>query len=555
MSIFSKALYLSMLKVASKIEKKFDYYTKNAYKTNTELLFSILKNNSETEFGKKYKFNEIKSIEDYKNNVPLSTYDNYQKYIGKIAKGEKNILTKEDVAYFGRTSGTTGTQKLIPITKSGKRIPSKYNALLSQKFAYNELKDNWNYGKGVMLTDVIVASYTDGGIPISAASSGGMKSIKSIIPFIWTSPIEVMELENKDSAFYLHALFALREKNLMYISGIFISSILDFFRLIEEKHDLLINDIRAGKINEKVELNPEIRKRLNKKLSQFSKRADELEFEFNKGFKGIAKRIWPSVAYIASVTGANFTIYDNMVDFYTDKLPVYSSTYGASEGMIGINPYINKIEYVVVPDSCYFEFIRIEDVYKQNPVTNNINELILGNEYEIVITNLNGLYRYRLGDVVKVVGFYNESPKLEFLYRKNQLLNMVSEKTTEQHIKISIEATITEFNLNLVDYTTFADNDNTPGRYIIYLEFKNFNNKYNISQIEEKLDDELKKVNLAYGRFRNNNRLAKLKIVMISEGTFDNFKKSLINKGASKSQLKVPRVIKDNNILCLSSDS
>lgn len=548
MKIFSKLLYLIMLKVSKKIEKDFEYNTSNAKQVNIELLSKILNNNASTKFGEKYRFKEIKSIEEYKQNVPLCTYDNYKEYVEEVANGKKNILTTEDVSYLARTSGTTGTQKLIPITDLGKKVASKYNGVLPQKFIYNNLKDKWNYGKGVMITDIIVATYTKAGIPISAASSGGMKSLKNIIPFIWTSPVEVMELKDKESAFYLHALFALADKNLMYVSGLFVSTILDFFRLIEEKHELLIEDIRTGKINEKITLDDDIRKKLNKKLHLSKKRADELEKEFYKGFNGIAKRIWPSIAYIACVTGANFSVYNSNVEFYIDNIPVCSIVYGASEGMIGINPYINKIEYVLLPDSCYFEFIDVNDIEKKNPDTSDIDKLIIGKSYEIVVTNLNGLYRYRLGDVVKVVGFYNNSPKIEFLYRKNQLLNMVSEKTTEQHLKYAIDKTVNKLNLKLVDYTTYPDNNTTPGRYIIYLELRDFNNEYNILEIEKKLDFELKNANLAYGRFRNNNRLNQLKLVIVEEGTFNNLKDKLVRKGASRSQLKVPRVISKDYI-------
>ncbi len=57
--------------------------------------------------------------------------------------------------------------------------------------------------------------------------------------------------------------------------------------------------------------------------------------------------------------------------------------------------------------------------------------------YDVIVTNYAGLYRYRLGDVIKVVDYYNNSPEIEFLYRKNQVINMVSEKTTEEHLIFS----------------------------------------------------------------------------------------------------------------------
>lgn len=123
-----------------------------------------------------------------------------------------------------------------------------------------------------------------------------------------------------------------------------------------------------------------------------------------------------------------------MLNYYTEHLPVYSPVYGATEGTIGMNPFVKKIEYVIIPDTVYYEFIPEKDINNKNPKTLCIEELKEGEKYEILLTNYMGLYRYRLGDVVKVVVKYNNTPTIEFLYRRNQVINMVSEKTNEEHL-------------------------------------------------------------------------------------------------------------------------
>ena len=466
-----------------------------------------------------------------------------------MQKGEKNILVNEAIEYFGHTSGTTGKQKLIPVTKSSRMAASKYMALLTQKFAYNKFKNNWNYGKGLMIADIVMTTYTEGGIPICSATSGGMKGIKPFLSYLYTSPYEVMEIKDKNSALYLHLLFGLKEKNLLYISGVFISNVLDMLRILEEKYKLLIRDIRKGSIDRNLKIDDTSRKILNSYLKPNASRADELELEISKGFKGICKRIWPKLSYITSVTGANFSIYDDKVNYYTDNLPIYSAAYAATEGMIGINPYVDNIKYVIIPDTVYYEFIPIDKNNENFKKTYNINELEIGSKYEVVITNQAGLYRYKLGDVIKVVGYYNNSPEVEFMYRKNQVLNMVSEKTTEEHLKTSISNTMNKLNLSLIDYTTFEDNSITPGRYIFYFEFKYELSKYNVRSIEKILDEELKKSNLAYNRFRSNNKLSQVKVVLVKYKTFDTIKNSLLLKGISKNQIKIPRVVTTNKLI------
>ncbi|PJI07289.1 MULTISPECIES: GH3 auxin-responsive promoter family protein [Clostridium] len=543
MSVISKLLYKISINAGGIVKVRFKRETKRCREVNEKVLFNILRANCNSEIGMKFDFNSIKSIEQFKRRVPITEYKDYEGYINRMARGEKNILMKDDIEYFGHTSGTTGKQKLIPCTRNSRRISSRYMALLVNKFCYDNFKKGWNYGRGLMIADIVMTTYTEGGIPICSATSGGMKGIKSVLPYLFTSPLEVMKIKDKETALYLHLLFGLKEKELLYIGGVFISSVLDLFRVMEKWHKELVNDIRRGCINSKLNLDEGVRKELNKFLSPDNVRADKLELEFKKGFKGISSRIWPNLLYIATVTGANFSIYDDKVKYYTDSLPIYSAAYGSTEAMIGINPYADKIRYVIIPSTVFYEFIRVDGTSRD---TFLLHELKLGEKYEIVVTNYAGLYRYKIGDVVKVVGFYNNCPEVEFLYRKNQVLNMAAEKTNEEQLTSAIQAAIKKLKLNLVDYTTMPDNSITPGRYIFYFELKNNMSSCILQLLERTLDSELRKSNLAYDRARDNRRLGRIKVVLLKPNTFNLIKEALFRKGISKNQIKIPRVAVNN---------
>lgn len=547
MSIISKALYKIAIEGGAIVEKKFNRETHKCRIENEKTLFRILRLNCNSEIGIKFNFKDIKSVEGFKKQIPLTEYAYYEKYIERMANGERNILISEDIEYFGHTSGTTGKQKLIPVTKNSRKIASKYMALMTNKFCYDNFKENWNYGKGLMIADIVMTTYTKAGIPICSATSGGMNGIRYLLPYLYTSPVEVMKIKDKETALYLHLLFGLLEVKLLYISGVFISNILDLFRTLESRKHELVRDIRRGYINNNLNIDKNIREKLNKLLVPNALRADWLESEFKKGFKGIVRRIWPDLTYIATVTGANFSIYDDKVSYYTDSLPVYSTAYAATEAMIGINPYADKIRYIIIPDTAFYEFIPIEGQDAVSKDTFCLDELREGKKYEIIITNYAGLYRYRLGDVIKVVGFYHNCPEVEFLYRKNQVLNMVSEKTNEEHLTNSIKSTIKKLNLNLVDYTTIPDNSITPGRYIFYFEFKNGIPEYQVKLLEKTLDQEIRNSNLAYDRARYNKRLNMVKVSLLAPNTFNLIKESLYKNGISKNQIKIPRVVVNNS--------
>ncbi|XP_057419223.1 jasmonoyl--L-amino acid synthetase JAR6-like [Lotus japonicus] len=81
------------------------------------------------------------------------------------------------------------------------------------------------------------------------------------------------------------------------------------------------------------------------------------------------------------------------------------------------------------PYALHIVLIDAEDLLNHFSVENGIHELGLG------------LYRYRLGDVVKVMGFHNSTPELKFVRRSSLLLNINIDKNTEKDLQLAVEAT------------------------------------------------------------------------------------------------------------------
>ena len=124
---------------------------------------------------------------------------------------------------------------------------------------------------------------------------------------------------------------------------------------------------------------------------------------------------------------------------------------------------------------------------------------------------------------------------------------MVSEKTTEEQVKNALKSLENTLSLKIIDYCTNPNTSTTPGNYIFFIELnKDFSNK---NKLEEILDLELCKSNKAYHRFREKNSLGRLQIILLKKGSFEKFKEILIKKGASKNQLKIPRVITSKELL------
>ena len=78
----------------------------HARKVQEELLFEMLDANKDTPFGREHNFANIKTVEDFKREVPLTTYDDYAGYIYEVMeRGTRGVVTTEEIVHFNETSG------------------------------------------------------------------------------------------------------------------------------------------------------------------------------------------------------------------------------------------------------------------------------------------------------------------------------------------------------------------------------------------------------------------------------------------------------------------
>ncbi|MFT5873828.1 MAG: hypothetical protein ACI8WT_002780 [Clostridium sp.] len=208
---------------------KFVKDTIKAGNVNRAILNEILKNNSKTVYGRLYEFEVLRRSSDYKRVVPLTSYSDYENYIDEIAAGLENVLTSDDVKYFGLSSGTTGKQKRIPTTSKTRKITSLSMMFLQHGSLSNALPAARTGGKGLLLMNMLQSGDTPLGIPYGSGTSGGVQSMKKILRYFWTSPIEVLAIKNQQDANYLHLLFALKDRNLAYMMSPFPSAIVQLF--------------------------------------------------------------------------------------------------------------------------------------------------------------------------------------------------------------------------------------------------------------------------------------------------------------------------------------
>ncbi|MDL2247036.1 GH3 auxin-responsive promoter family protein [Methanobrevibacter sp. OttesenSCG-928-K11] len=490
-----------------------------------EILFKIINNNKDSDYGKRYDFKNIKTIEAFKNRCPITNYDDYGPQINLTTQlGEFNIFTSNPLVCYTSTSGTMGVPKKIPCTKN--HLENYTNILKNYKnkgstFALFESTPQEN-----QFADDTFLNSISGALILSEK-----KNIKDAVinrKFTsdgWTSPNELLFPEMLFDQRYLRLLFALLDENVTQIVSPFTWTIIDLFHFLEENWEKLVKDIEQGTINSNVILPPEIRAKLVKKVKKNPKRAEMLKSIFELGFDDpIITKIWPKFQCVIGAGTGAFEIYTRKLQRFIGDIPINNGYYASSEALIGKATEDNNDEYTLIIDNSYFEFIPINDdnydslknIENDENIVLSIDKLEVGKDYEILITNDSGLYRYRLGDVINITGFDGDLPKFTFAYRIDQTISIDKEIMNEYHLNNLIHRFEEETNLDINDFCMWADKEH----YVIILEPRNeLSENLDKESLENIIEKQLLEINSSYKQAREAGILSKAKILFIQRET------------------------------------
>lgn len=373
--------------------------------------------------------------------------------------------------------------------------------------------------------------------------------MQKVFPYFWVSPLAVLQIADQPKANYLHLLFALQERKLSYIGAPFPSAIVQLMAVLEESSEDLAEDLARGRISDRIALEPDVRASLESGLRPDPQRAAEVAQACRQGMKGIIPRLWPQMSYLSCVIGGSFSIYVERLRRFGGELPIYSAVYGATETLIGLAPDVNSARYVLAPRAAYFEFIPLSQAASGRVQTVSLAEVAIGEDYELALTNYAGFYRYRLGDVVKVVGRFGQAPVLEFSHRQGQLLNLAGEKTSEAAMLFALRSAAEKLNVDIIDFCVAEEMEPPSAGYRVFLELADC--QIPVRQLRDLLETMLKEANPRYGVNLQAKRLRPLRLEPVQRGTFATLQAELVARGASQNQVKIPRLVRDQKLLAL----
>ncbi|CAB1454091.1 unnamed protein product [Pleuronectes platessa] len=531
--------------------RKLEDDTLNVKRVQEETLLKRLRKNTDTSYGREFDFSSIKDSTSFRARHPITTYEHYRERIRRIAAGEEKVIIAEKPLILAMTSGTSGSSAMLLSTKDTNTeffLQGVTVCLDAMRQAF-PATDSLQRTTKFFYTPTFRQS--EAGITIGPNSSTPASSRHMLN--LYTTPAPAFEVPSEKDTLYLHLLFALKDQSVGTLESNFASTVFYAFTALQDRWHELVEDIERGTVSSALALEPKVRTRLEALMKPDPERAAQLRVNFQDGFRGIAKRLWPHLHLVLAVDSGSNQIYGEMLrESYCQGVPFYSPFYAATEGLIGVNlwPQEPNRRYLLCPRSMFCEFLPESSLEEEVPHTLLMEEVKEGQSYELVVTNASGLFRYRMGDIVKVVGFHNQCPMVEFQYRRGQMLNVRGEKVSEALFLNTLKKAVTQWpGSQLVDYCCAESGimgDSIGGsdpHYQVFVELKGVRNL--TEEQRYKLDVCLQQDSAVYRSFRIKGSIGPMRVQLVAEGAFKELRKQMMDfSNTSPNTFKMHRVLR-----------
>lgn len=464
----------------------------NASEDQKNILLSLVKTAEKTLFGRIHQFDEIQSIKDFQEKVPIVDYESIKPFIDKIKHGDRHILYPDIPLYFAKTSGTTSGAKYIPISKEG--IDYQIKAAQLALFHYINKKGNADFVNGKMI-------------------------------FLQGSP----ELEE---------INGIKTGRLSGIVAHHIPKYLQNNRL--PKYETNIIEDWEEKINQIV------KETERENMTLISGIPPWLLMYFEKLIERNGKKIkelFPNLQLIIT-GGVNYEPYSKKMQYLLGGDVDIVQTFPASEGFFAFqDDYTQEGLLLLTNHGIFYEFVPLNLFGKPDAPRLTLDEVELNTDYALIITTNSGLWAYSIGDVVR---FISKKPyRILVCGRTKHFTSAFGEHIIGIEVEEAIKATLDIFPAQITEFHLAPQVNPIEGLpyHEWLIEFEKEPN--DLQKFAEQLDTEMRKQNTYYDDLISGKVLKPLIINSLNKNTFLEFAKQ---QGKLGGQNKIPRLANDRMI-------
>ncbi len=476
--------------------KQIDRFADYGDSIQQATLQSLLRQARNTEYGRSFQFQELTSYQVFAERIPLNGYDDLKPYIERMMSGEQNILWNTPVRHFAKSSGTTNDKsKYIPVSREAlHKCHYQGGADCVALYLQQNPDSRFFSGKGLILGGSRAENPFGSKAYCGDLSAILIQNINPLVNLIRIPSKEIALMSEWDTK--LEALAnATIGRNITNLSGVPSWFLVLLKRVLE----------KTGRDN--------------------------------------LAEVWPNLEVFFH-GGISFAPYREQYRSIITKPDMhYVETYNASEGFFSVQNDSASAGMLLLLDlGIFFEFIPLgQDTLCPIPLW----EVEAGKNYELVITTNSGLWRYRLGDTVKIVSTH--PLKIVVSGRTKHYINAFGEELMVDNAEQAVARTCAETGAEVLNYTAAPVymTECTRGRHQWLIEFAK--QPDSISDFAQRLDANLQALNSDYEakRFKGL-ALDCLEIIPAKSGIFDDW---LRNRNKLGGQHKIPRLYNQRDII------
>lgn len=335
-------------------------------------LKAILKANKDTDYGQRYAFGSLQTIEGYQHRVPLTDYENYAPLIRlQTDVGESGILTAAKTElYVRKLSG-----KILPMTTEhlkpyGQAFASLLNGHHSLLLATGRPLGRATGDRAVIDTlESILLKYYMNAHYYSSNRNTTVLTPSFVLLF--------SDTEQRDN--YAVMLEAIADKDIEQIVALTTKDICEAFQVLEARWPEMVEAVGQND----------------------AARAEELKKAFAGGMEGVAARIWPSLKRTVAFGVGQQRSFTTKMQVYTKGTPHNHGYYFTAETLMAKAVADDSERFKLITDTDFFEFIPVGAAPDSTPLL--LGQTKVGEAYQVVVTNQAGLYRFRTNHTLTVL--------------------------------------------------------------------------------------------------------------------------------------------------------
>jgi hypothetical protein len=523
--------------------RAFDAAADHPVSAQTRILRRLLADNADTAFGREHGFATLGAPAEFARRVPIHDYEALRPWIARSVAGEPRVLTAEMPFMFTATSGTTGEPKLVPVTASW----ATSIAALMRLWTVHALRDHPTMLDGRVLTLVspAVEGATSSGRSYGAMTGLMFQRLPTLIRRRQAVPYAAALIRDHESRYFVAARLALAHS----ITSIGLPNPSTLLRLSEtatRRAEALVRAVHDGTLGvDGLEptmyagVSPrELQGAVSAGLRPDPKRAAALARVAERHGRLVLGECWPDLSLIACWLGGSAGVQArHLAADFGAHVARRDLGLVASEGRVTMTVDDDTAAGVLAVHASFFEFVPEEAIGDPAPPTLLCHELEVGRRYYVVVTGGNGLYRYDLNDIVEVQGFYRRTPRVAFVRKGRDMVNITGEKLHLNHVLHAVRAAERASGLGVWQFRLVPDVERV--RYDLLIELpRPVSDPRVLADFAGAFDQGLGEVNQEYASKRGSARLRPPRLFVMRNGWSERICQADFARGRREAQHK-----------------